>query len=379
MDATSSVSSSNSGRSRGHASPAKKSDGLTASHESDEESSGNSPDGTGKQRHADYTRPDVRQRNESRSLLHPANQPEKRGATDVKRKIESKNLDTPETVLTSTQRATNGSKSNLIPPLAPDGVRHNGPTAPPSTKTISRDYLHARFRRMALARDTSAPSMQTIKALYTDDIFKKMPGKEEIILGKITPISSHVVTSEQNSSYLHKVFDLYKANADDAAVKRMAEQFAVVEKFKREDQIFDAGHAMVEFMFSRLTPNQRNQLRQEFPLLYWKTTIADDVNWLFFDTIICLSTTDDKEQKEIMQTIRDAPKERWYRKRTYSWDDQMFQKFDNKISNAAQQKKDKITTKIHRNLSMDQRSKLKKICNTRHDELTNSRLPRFTF
>jgi hypothetical protein len=136
------------------------------------------------------------------------------------------------------------------------------------------------MREGAQAKDTytSLHAMKKIKALYTLRKFEEIPNKEEIIFGKIKPIASYVMTSDENSEYLAKVFELYKVDADDTAVERMYKQFAIVEKFVRKDQIFEAGHLMAEFMFSKLTPNQRNQLRQEFPLLYWKTTLADDIN-----------------------------------------------------------------------------------------------------
>lgn len=232
------------------------------------------------------------------------------------------------------------------------------------------------MREMALVKDTSLDAMKKIGGLYMHEKNQELPNREEIILGKIKPIASHVMTSDENSKYLAKVFELYKANADDTAVERMYKQFANVEKFVREDQIFEAGHAMAEFMFSKLTPNQRNQLRQEFPLLYWKTTIADDINWLFFDTIICTSTKDDNKQKEIMLEICNVPKKKLYDKRDWVEDEpEKLHKLDEKIRTKRQEKSDKITGKIYRNMSMAEKDNLRKICKARYDAVIASRLP----
>ena len=405
MDGSSSaVGSSTSERSYERTSLLNKRDEVTASHDSGEESSGNSPDGTGRQRHARVMPPDVRQRNESRSLLHPPRQPEKRGATDVIQQTASKKLDSPKLAPPSTQTAASVSTSlsapprgsslprntvncrNDQPPLAPDGVKQTGPTLRPNQHIgpttpcarRSQASLHAMMREGAQAKDTSLHAIHQIKQLYTLDKYEDMPNKEEIIFGKIKPIASYVMTSDENSEYLAKVFELYKVDADDTAVERMYKQFAIVEKFIRKDQIFEAGHLMAEFMFSKLTPNQRNQLRQEFPLLYWKTTLADDINWLFFDTIICSSTKDDNEQKEIMLKICDVPKRKWYFKRDRIEDEpEKLHKLDEKIRTQRQKTSDKITGKIYRNMSVAEKDKLRKICKARHDAVTTSRLPTF--
>ena len=405
MDGSSSVvGSSTSERSYERTSLLRKSDEVTASHDSGEESSGNSPDGTGRQRHARPMPPDVRQRNESRSLLHLPRQPEKRGAADAMQQTASKNLDSPKPAPTCTQTAASVSTSlsapprgsslprntvnrrNDQPPLAPDGVKQTGPTLRPNQHIgpttpcarRSQASLHAMMREGAQAKDTSLHAIHKIKALYTLDKYEDMPDKEEIIFGKIKPIASYVMTPDENSDYFEKVFELYKVDADDTAVERMYKQFAIVEKFVRKDQIFEAGHLMAEFMFSKLTPNQRNQLRQEFPLLYWKTTLADDINWLFFDTIICSSTKDDNKQKEIMLKICDVPKRKWYFKRDRIEDEpEKLHKLDEKIRTQRQKTSDKITGKIYRDMSVDEKDNLRKICKARYDAVTTSRLPTF--
>jgi hypothetical protein len=104
-------------------------------------------------------------------------------------------------------------------------------------------------------------------------------------------------------------------------------------------------------MMWTLTPNQRDTLRQAFPLLYGDHTVADDINWLYFDTVVRLYSKSDLSQQKWMRSLTAASRETRIEAR------------------------DKFMGIIHSRLSPAQRTELKNICKKRHDELLSSREP----
>lgn len=371
---SSSFVSSTSENSYGLAKPAKTRDEATASHDSSEETVGQSPDGSVRQRHARPTLPKLGKREESLPLLIRPDQDRKHSTSAEPRQSKRKSSDQQGQGRPSSQPMTIVDTPPLLPPrnsslpvkdanAQPSNApvvatskptlqqkKHDGPTVTGNTHTKSWNAMHAWLRKTALAKDTSMVAMKHIKHLYTADCYKDVPDKEQIIFGKTTPILYLETSGKANGDYFWRLFDLYKLNETKEVVERMERIVKTVVSHEHEGHKFVAGVQLVELMTWRLTPKQRNLLRRDFPLLYWNTTINDDINWLFFDTIISSVAETHIEQKKIMQTIIDAP-------------------VDKRL-----QVRDKIMDKAHSKMSVEQRNELKRICKARYDEVINSRL-----
>ena len=185
--------------------------------------------------------------------------------------------------------------------------------------------------------------------------------------------------------YFEKVWELYQSTEDDAEViARMQKRIKEIQALERPAHQLAAITSMVNLMLFRLTPNQRHQLRQDFTGLYFSATVTDDINWLFFDTIVRATKIDDAEQKKLMLELYKTPRDTHIRRRDRNKDE-----FTNAGYKAREKRireyreigdnrlnaRDKIRDKLHGKMSTEQRAELKKICKARYDELTNSKLP----
>ena len=247
------------------------------------------------------------------------------------------------------------------------------------------DVAIANFRKKVPPKERAARARREIKQLYTRDRNKNLSEKGRVVLGNTEWISAEKTSNEENIKYFDKVWELYQSTEDDAEViVRMQKRIKEIQALERPAHQLSAATSMVNLMLFRLTPNQRHQLRQDFTGLYFSATVTDDINWLFFDTIVRATKSDDAEQKKLMLKLYETPRDTHIRRRDRDKDE-----FTNAGYKAREKRireyreigdnrlnaRDKIRDELHGKMSKEQRAELKKICKARYDELTNSKLP----
>jgi hypothetical protein len=351
-------------------------------------------------------RPKLGVRQEKTALLNPASQRKladrsaKSGEAESKdrgRKSKQPSISTqpPAPPRNASLKPGTADRSERTQPLPSDmtktgsrSLRRQGRNDAPDTsskKTGRSGPAVANFRKKVLTKDNAVAAMGEIKLIYTTDSTRSFSKMGRAVLGNTKWICAEKTSPEENNKYFDKVWELYQSTEDDAEViARMQKRIEEIKKLERPAHQFTAATSMVNLMLFRLTPNQRHQLRQDFPGLYFSATVTDDINWLFFDTIVRATISDDTEQKKLMLKLYKTPRDKHIKKRDKIKDEFAKARYKirekhireyREIGDNRLNARDKIRDKLHGKMSTAQRAELKKICKARYDELTNSKLP----
>jgi hypothetical protein len=178
-----------------------------------------------------------------------------------------------------------------------------------------------------------------------------MDSKCETLMGNTSHIYSGTVPVQEQRDYYEAVEQMYETSTPGPHRQEIDLLRGQLEKLVAGEEQTTLRNRLLRDMMWTLTPNQRDTLRQAFPLLYGDHTVADDINWLYFDTVIRLYSKSDLSQQKWMQSITAASKETRIEAR------------------------DEFMGIIHSRLSPAQRNELKAICKKRHDDLLSSREP----
>lgn len=352
------------------------------------------------------TSPKVRERQESTALLNSTSQGKlpdriaKPGETESKdrdRTSKQSSTSPPRPVLSRDASLKPGTadRSKKTQPLLSDisktgsqslqrQARNDAPDTA-SKKTARSGPAVANFRKKVLTKDNAVAAIGEIKQIYTTDSTTSLSKKRRAVLGNTEWINAEKTSNEENIKYFDKVWELYQSTEEDAEViARMQKRIKEIQALERPAHQLAAITSMVNLMLFRLTPNQRHQLRQDFTGLYFSATVTDDINWLFFDTIVRATKIDDAEQKKLMLELYKIPRDTHIRRRDRNKDEFTNARYKarekrireyREIGDNRLNARDKIRDKLHGKMSTEQRAELKKTCKARYDELTNSKLP----
>ena len=178
-----------------------------------------------------------------------------------------------------------------------------------------------------------------------------MESKIETLMGNTRHIYASTTPTTAQADYFDAVERLYRMNKAGPHGAQIDRRLGELAKTASGEEQTKLRNKVLRDMVWTLTPNQRDSLRLEFPLLYGDHTVADDINWLFFDTVMRLYSKDEREQAEMLEPVLAASRE------------------------TRLDARDKLMGSIHSRLSAAQRNELKTICRKRHDALLSSREP----
>jgi hypothetical protein len=193
-----------------------------------------------------------------------------------------------------------------------------------------------------------------VKSIFRHQDYSQysMDSKIETLMGNTHHIYSSTVPKKAQCDYYEAVERQYEMNTQGPHCQKIDRLRCEIAKLSFGEERTKLENKVLRDMVWTLTPNQRATLRQAFPLLYGDHTVADDINWLYFDTVIRLYSTSDLSQKKWLKPVMAAESE------------------ETRIK-----ARDKLMGAVHSRLSPAQRIELKSICNKRHDELLSSREP----
>lgn len=178
-----------------------------------------------------------------------------------------------------------------------------------------------------------------------------MDSKCEALMGNPVHIYSSTVPSQEQCDYYEAVERIYETNTPGPHGQEIDRLRGIVKELVVGEKRTTLRNKLLRDMVWTLTPNQRDTLRQSFPLLYGDHTVADDINWLYFDTVIRLYSKNNLSQQKWLQPVMAASEK------------------------TRVEARDKLMGIIHSRLSPAQRAELKMICKKRHDALLSSREP----
>lgn len=219
------------------------------------------------------------------------------------------------------------------------------------------EYLEMKYllRDLAMKACKYDPNINRFSIIFEDDRYSHIDDRSKFkaLMGYVIPFYSNNTCDRDQQRYYDEVSRLYTYNygARGAAqlkeVQNQLNQFATPKE--KEDYLFK----VLDNLLWKLTPNQRHGLREKFECLYGNSTLADDTNWMFFDTIIRSHEPDNDKQRELIKEIMSASKETRLEKRYH------------------------LQNIIHGHLTPDERENLKRVCKKRHDNFSYSRMPLF--
>jgi hypothetical protein len=189
----------------------------------------------------------------------------------------------------------------------------------------------------------------TIQHFFAEPSPYDANAKADLLLGKTARIASDAIGEDDQAAYFNHAVRLYLGNDDapyGAVVKRKIRELEQLPA--EEKKAFRNG--LLKNLIWKMTPNQRQILRQQYPGIYGAATLADDINWLYFDTVLRLYTKNNEaSQKKLLKNVTAAPEE------------------------TRLEKREEIMAIAHSYLTADQRTELKRICKARYDQVVNSR------
>lgn len=190
---------------------------------------------------------------------------------------------------------------------------------------------------------------ETIKYFFAEPSPYDANVKADFLLGKTARIASSAMGEDDQAAYFNHAIRLYLSDENApyrAIVKR---KFRELEQLPADEKIAFR-NAFLKNLIWKMTPNQRQILRQKFPGIYGDATLADDINWLYFDTVIRLYTKNNEtSQKSLLKDVIAAHAE-------------------TRLEN-----RQRIMDIAHSYLTADQRTELKRICKARYEQVVNSR------
>jgi hypothetical protein len=173
--------------------------------------------------------------------------------------------------------------------------------------------------------------------------------KADLLLGKTERIASAAMGAEDQAAYFNHAIRLYLRDDNapySAIVKRKIHE---LEQLPADEKIAFRND-LLKHLTWKMTPNQRQILRRHHRGIYGAATLGDDINCLYFDTVVRLYTKGDESfQKRLLKDVIAAPEE------------------------TRLEKRQKIMDIAHSHLTADQRTELKRICKARYDQVINSR------
>jgi hypothetical protein len=129
-----------------------------------------------------------------------------------------------------------------------------------------------------------------IKSLFGHQDYARysMDSKCETLMGNTDHIYSGTVPAQEQCDYYEAVEQMYETGTPGPHCQGIDRRRGQVKKLVAGEERAALRNKLLRDMIWTLTPNQRDTLRQAFPLLYGDHTVADDINWLYFDTVIRL-------------------------------------------------------------------------------------------
>jgi hypothetical protein len=211
-----------------------------------------------------------------------------------------------------------------------------------------------RVVRKQVLTGSLADTYWMVKSIFRHQDYDQysMDSKIETFMGNTQHIYSSTVPKKVQRDYYEAVEGLYEMNTQGPHCQKIDRMRCDIAKHSFGEERTKLEHKVLRDMIWTLTPNQRATLRQTFPLLYGDHTVADDINWLYFDTVIRLYSKSDVSQEKWLKPVMAAASEE-----------------------ARIKARDKLMGAVHSRLSPAQRIELKSICKKRHHELLSSREP----
>lgn len=224
-------------------------------------------------------------------------------------------------------------------------------TRPATPKELAS--LKAIFRERAMSDFKYNLKWNRFAALFDSDNLTHIDhrSKVEALMGYVEPICSKYTSAQEQQAYYDEVCRLFKLNFGELANEKLSKNSEDRNKLPTQEEKDDHRNSELKNLMWKLTPNQRHGLRQQFKLLYGNSTLADDTNWMFFDTIIRSNEMNHDKQLILMEKIFSASKEERLNVR-YS-----------------------LQLEEHRLLTKEESENLKRVCKKRHDNFLYSRLP----
>ena len=183
----------------------------------------------------------------------------------------------------------------------------------------------------------------TINPSYDDEKLTK------ILLGKTSAITSSNVSEKIQADYFDHAVRLYMENSNAPHCTAFKNEIHELQQLPENEKLASRNKILRNLIW-KMTPDQREILRKNYDGIYGDATLADDINWLYFDTVVKMyAQCKDSNVKGLLKDLIAAPEKMRLAER------------------------EKALDIAHSYLTNDQRAELKKICKARHDKVVNSR------
>lgn len=241
-----------------------------------------------------------------------------------------------------------------------DGIAQKNNSSNQKQKKITNDYgMHSkpRFLYPDLAKsirehflgNSDENFSKEIKVYFSANFSYNDDDLTKILLGKVPAITSANVSEKRQVDYFDDAVRIYMENSN-APYGTILKQKILDLKQLPENKKLDFRNAILKDLIWKMTPDQREFLRNNYSGIYGDATLADDINWLYFDTVVKMyAQTKNSSVSGLLKDVIAAPEK----------------------TRLAQ--REKALDIAHSYLTKDQRAELKKICKARHDEVVNSR------